>query len=192
MSYVKTKHIFGNFLFLLLVSVNTYSQNNISTDSTFKHLGKSYYKYETKDSILARKYAFAYLDKAKNKKDSIKTANAYYFISRFFFQYNNRLCLKYADSAINITKIKSSIHLPCQAYINKASFNYINGKLGSSLENYLYADEYAIKTNNVTAQNSIKYFISVLKNRLGDYEEAVELSKEIIDIFESNNQRIDY
>lgn len=192
MKSIIRKHIFGNLLFVFLFTSNFYSQNNTPLGSTFQELKTKYYKYETVDFSLAKKYAFAYLKKAKNEKDSISTANGYYYISRLYFHQRDELCLTYADSAIDITKITSSKYLPHLAYINKASFNYMNGKLAKSLENYIQANDYATKANDVGSQNSIKYFISVLKQRLGDYSEVLELSKEILPFFAEQEYKTDY
>ncbi|WP_430410620.1 helix-turn-helix domain-containing protein [Kordia sp.] len=141
---------------------------------------------------MAKKYAYTYLNKAKKEQDSIKRANGYYFLSRLYFKQNIPLCLKFADSAIIFSKKNSTEHLPYLAYINKASYNYIHGNLENSLENYVYANEAAIKVNNIEAQHNVKYYISVLKNRLGDYRESIELSKGVMLYFEKQNRKTGY
>lgn len=192
MKYLKNKHVFGNFLLLFFFSINIYSQKKLDNETEYKNIAKTYYKFEGKDPIMAKKYAYVYLNKAKGEQDSIKIANGYYFISRLFLKQNKSLCLKFADSAIFFSKRNSSEYLPYHAYINKASYNYTNGDLENSLENYVYANEAAIKVNNVEAQYNIKYYISVLKNRLGDYRESIELSKDVLLYFEKQQKKTGY
>ncbi|MEM6718363.1 MAG: hypothetical protein AAF611_03510 [Bacteroidota bacterium] len=183
----KVKYIFGNLCFFILTSSNLFSQNKHTIDNFFKDIAKKYYDYEIKDSVLSREYAFKYLTEAKKNNDSEKIANGYYFVSRFLAIHQNNGALKYADSAISLTKNANTKHLPFQAYMNKASFYYVTGNLESSLENYIIANEYAVEQNDEISQNNIKYFISVLKNRLGHYREAIALSKEVFTFFQEKH-----
>ncbi len=165
----------------LFLGVNIYSQNNsvnIQSDSlqnkTYKELSTLFYKNKNKkDTLKAKYYAQVYLLKAKQKNDTIETANGFLLFSRLS---NLNLQLKYCDSIINLTKKLNHQRFPTMGYFRKGLYLFHNKKFKRSLDLHLEAYNHARKNNQDLAYR-INHNIGILRVRLGDHKKALEVFK---------------
>ena len=111
-----------------------------------------------------------YLHNGKNEKDTIRIANGY---SQILGLRDYNIAIKYSDSIISITSKKNHFIYPGYAYMSKGITYYKLGRYGKSLENYLIANDYAIKNDNKQHQFYINAGIAEIKILFGDYDEAV-------------------
>ena len=126
----------------------------------------------TKDREKAIVYAKAYLQKAKQEKDIIKQADGYYMLAGVK---SYPLSIKYADSIIKVTKNIENFVYPAEAYLLKAGHLGANGKYSEAMEALVKANSFANNNNNIDQQHRTKYFIALLKNNLGEFDEALNL-----------------
>ena len=122
------------------------------------------------DSAKAERYVRAYLKKSKAEKDTLKQARAYEFLSQLSILSDKE---KYADSIISLTKTIKNRSYPARGYLMKAVVLQILGKYKASFDQLSKAHEYAIENNNTSQQLYIDYQIGLLKNDLGEHEEAL-------------------
>ncbi len=79
----------------------------------------------------------------------------------------------------------------------KGYYYYNEGKEKKALDEYLKADEYAVKNNNLKQQIEIKQFIGGIKYNFGNYIEALSVFKEQLQFIKKqpnfiNNYKEDY
>ncbi len=177
------------FCMLSPINTNLYSQHNQDdfankniplnkkfdslSQKTFKELAASY--YSSNDTIRSYLYAKKYLDKAKKEKDTIAMARGYGLLGTI---QKKRLEITYFDSVISLTKNIKHKSYPTLPYIRKGIVYYINKEYSKALDNYLIAQEYAQKSNNVRFQIAIKHNIALLKKAVGGRKETVRMFKE--------------
>ena len=172
-------------LFFLVGIYEIKAQVTVESDTDSLHkkdyseLNSQYDKYFA-DSILSKKYAEAFLKKAKLDNDVIRQADGYYMIAQIVPHLTS---LSYADSIIDITVNKEDFEYPAKAFLFKANRLGANGRYKESMEELVKANLYANKSNNIDQQYRIKYFIALLKNNLGEYNENLEIFKTIKDYY---------
>ena len=123
-------------LSFLILDINAQKKDSLNMKG-FKELSNLFYKHE-KDSLLSLDIAKIYLKKAKSKKDTVKMANGFYYLS-IVNKNNDSLFLSYNDSIIQFTKFVKTEFFPVTAYFNKGDYFYKNRLFYKSLENYLLA-----------------------------------------------------
>ncbi|WP_348737814.1 helix-turn-helix transcriptional regulator [Tenacibaculum sp. 190524A02b] len=143
-------------------------------EKSFKQLANSFYKFEN-DSIKALLIAKTYLKKAKAINDSLKTADAFYFLSSIYKK-NGDLFLNFNDSIIFFGKNLNTKFYPIIGYFNKGDFYYKKRLFYKALENYLLADKHSY---NNDFRYDIKHRLGLLKSRYGKNNEALFLFKEV-------------
>lgn len=179
--------IFGLFYFIpFFVYPQTYTDETISkyiqkekvSDSlllkTYEQLESSFIEHKS-DSILSKIYAKSYLKKAKNENDSIKMADGYYFVSKIC---SSDVEINYLDSLIIVSKNIKHIKYPGVGYLNKGVCFYDKEDYTKALENYLIAQGYANKNDNIHHQIAIRHNIGLLKKAIDATEEALLEFKE--------------
>ena len=144
----------------------------------YKEIYSSFLKV-VNDSSQAIIFAYAYLEKGKKEKDTIRICNGFTQIS-YFSSHEN--ALKYSDSIILFTKNLSHYRYPALGYINKGTELYFTGKYKEALDNFLIAKNHVNKNENKGLELEIKEAIGSLKNIGGDYKGALKESKEILEI----------
>jgi tetratricopeptide (TPR) repeat protein len=133
------------------------------------------------NTLLVKTYANAYLNKAKNEKDTVKIANGYSQIASLFYQNSNfKAALNYCDSIIHLTRNRENFTYPGYGYMVKGIVYYKTGNYKKSLENYLIAEKIAKKNNNITQTYHIQSGIGALKIFWGSYNEAKSIFKKNI------------
>ena len=162
------------FFFFLLFAQNQWSQDLVIKidslyNSDYTKLSEKF-RLLSRDTIEYRKYAEAYLYKAKLNNDIIKQSNGYFLHALISKELT---AIKYADSIIELTKKIEDFDYPAKAHILKARNLGIKEQYAKSLEELLKANKYSIKNNNLNQKNKVNYFIGVLKQSIGEYEEAL-------------------
>ena len=182
---------------LLLVITFLLSQKVFSQDKTFDSLNNLSYKelktgfFETIEiDSIANKYAEVHIERAKKENDIIKIADSYLYLS-YISDYEN--AIKYSDSIINLTSNISHIYYPALGYMIKGYYYYNEGEDKKAVDEYIKAEYYAEKSNNLKQQIEIKQFIGGVKYNFGDYKEALNIFKEQLQfIKEQPNYLNDY
>lgn len=177
----------------MVSSLSIHSQDNskeniefLSRDS-YEALARSY-KDSSSNFALMQSFADAFLAKAKRERDSLKLAEGYYKIASVYsakIQYD--IAKKYLDSTILFSKGHISNRHPARAYILRANINGAQTNMSDAMDDLGHANTYAKTNGNIEQQYEIKYFISLLKNSVGEHEEAISLLKEIITYYEQGN-----
>ncbi|MDD3721405.1 MAG: helix-turn-helix domain-containing protein [Lutibacter sp.] len=183
------------FLFLGYIQVG-YSQKSkifYVPDSlktkTYKELFKGL-NASNNDTIKEKIYAEAYLNKAKNENDVIRISNGYSQFASIKGKKSMDLAIMYCDSIISLTKNSNHINYPGYGYLMKGICEFNLGYYERALENYLIANKYALKNNNIEQQFYINNSIGELKNLWGNYNEALEIFKSQLPLLRQN--KIDF
>lgn len=178
---------FYKITLLFFISLMGYGQSFKVPDSlrkkTYKELEIAF-NDNLNDSLLSNLYARIYLEKAKNKNDSIKMADGYYFISKIC---PGSFEIKYLDSLILVSKNVKNIKYPGVGYLNKGVCFYDQEDYNEALENYLIAQEYANENNNVHHQIAIKHNIGLLKKTIDATAEALLVFKQNLDFIKTQD-----
>ncbi|MCX7549898.1 helix-turn-helix domain-containing protein [Xanthomarina sp. F2636L] len=185
------------FLFITLyLDIGVFGQNSQKESLEFlsySELKKGFYDNIDIDS-LAIIYAETHLKKAKKEKDTIKIADSYFYLSNIS---NYEDAVKYSDSIINLTSHLNHIYYPALGFMIKGYFHYNHGEDKKAINEYLEAETYAVKNNNLKQQIEIKQFIGGIKYNFGDYKEALNIFKEQLQYIQKqpnylNNYKNDY
>lgn len=183
------------FLFLACIQIG-YSQKttnfyipdslkNKSYKDLFKGLNAS-----NNDTIKEKIYAGAYLHKAKNENDTVRISKGYSQFAYIKSKKSMDLAIEYCDSIIFLTKKINHYDYPGYGYLMKGIGQYNLGDYEKALENYLIANKYALKNNNIEQQFYINNNIGQLKNLWGNYGEALEIFRSQLLLLQQN--KIDF
>ncbi|EZH71608.1 hypothetical protein ATO12_06505 [Aquimarina atlantica] len=137
---------------------------------------------EQQEDSLKLKIAQVALDKARYRLDTLRMADAYYFLSKL--SRSNQL--HYADSLIAITKSKNYERYPALGYLRKGNIRYEEGNYKEALELYLIASESAKENGNELLYLKLKFNIGLLKNTAGEREEAQAIFFEYLNFLDQN------
>ncbi len=149
-------------------------QEKVDPYGSYESIEESFWNAYSEDED-AEEFANIYLKKAKIHKDSIAIARGFNFLARINPPEIN---LKYTDSIILYTSESSHENYPALGYSLKGYWLYELARYREALDAYLKAYESAKEKNNAEQQNEIAQVIGALKNRWGDYKEALEIYKE--------------
>jgi AraC-like DNA-binding protein len=142
---------------------------------SFKELIDSFYK-SYKDFDLAEVYAKEILFKAKKQDSKFYIYKGYSFLSNI--NEENKFKLIYLDSIINGDFKNRDLIFKASAFFVKGNYydkKYIYKK---ALDNYYLASKILEEHKSEFLFNDLKHNIGILKTKLGEYEEALELFKE--------------
>lgn len=176
---MKTIYLYLAFLFFFWNIL--YAQEATIKDPYFQEIENKIIHEKDDDQKL--KIAKQYLEKAKEGSNKLELANGYYLMS-YYFSENS---MKYADSLINVSKDMIHFKYPARGYITKGNGYYELANYKEALNQYLIASDYASKRGNTVQYLSIKFNIGLIKNNLGNREEALEVFKECVFYLEENN-----
>lgn len=137
---------------------------------------------EQQEDSLKLKIAQVSLDKALYQLDTLRMADAYYFLSKL--SRSNQL--HYADSLIAITKNKNYERYPALGYLRKGNTRYEEGNYKEALELYLIASKSAKENGNELLYLKLKFNIGLLKNTAGEREEAQTIFLEYLNFLDQN------
>jgi AraC-like DNA-binding protein len=138
------------------------------------------------DNVKQGFYLKYFLNKAKTDKNFEEIINGY---KNYLFYCPEKLKLVFADSMIYTAKKAKNNLLIGSAYLSKGIVYYGQKKHKYALDNYLIADNYISKTNDLYQIYKVKYNIAQIKYYLGFYDEAIALLIECVDYFKEKNHR---
>jgi len=174
------------FLFVFLASGVIHSQNEETDqliDKSYEEI-KQFYLNVSEDSIaLKEKIAAAYIAKAKKNNDSVNIARGYYYFSTMYGDPD--LGVVYADTILQYTRNIKHKSFPATGHYLRGYWYYIEGEYRKALSDYLKGDSIAKRRGNKIQQSNNYAMIAALKNRAGNYSEALKIYKEILDSMEA-------
>lgn len=131
-------------------------------------------------------YAQSWLKKAKTDNDFEQLTLAYKSV---LYHSDKKTWVAYADSMLVAAKQTKNDILIGSAFMTRATVYYEQKDNKNALDNFLWADEYISKTNDLYSIYKVKFGIARTKYYLGFYDEAISLFKECIDYFKEENDR---
>ncbi|NER11828.1 helix-turn-helix domain-containing protein [Leptobacterium flavescens] len=133
-------------------------------------------KYENSNELHKKEiYIDAIIENSRRKGDTRYLRTGYYLKS---YIYEDDRVLKYSDSVIQLTKDNPDKYYPAASYINKGIHYYNIRAFQKALDNIIIAQNYAKDYYNPSFLFKTNYHIGILKTRMGEYEEALELLRE--------------
>ncbi len=179
-SFKAILQLFFISVFLIVLSNNLHAQFN--TDSikalSFEEFDRYFNKEKQVDSLKNLIYTNAYLEKARKNIDTVRMADAYYKLSLLK---RGEEALQYADSIIFISnELKRHNTFPALGYLMKGNAYFNLGELQKASDQYILAQKYTEKNKNETMYAGVKLCIGLIKNNLGEKEDALQIFKEYI------------
>lgn len=137
------------------------------------------------DTLAARQYASAYLQKAKKANELSNIAEGYYMYSETLLA---EKALPHLDSIINLTKSIQDFNYPAKAHLRKAQIYGGKSQFRKAMDELVEANRLAHQNNNIDQKYKIEYFIGLLKDDLGESEEALEIFKSNVAYYTSKTK----
>ncbi len=119
----------------------------------------------------AKLYANIYIKKGKINQDTLQIANGYFLLNKISEDSTKLKCL---DLIIELTKKANYRTHPALAYLAKGVFFEDQTNYQNALDNYFKSYNYALK-NNIELAYKAKFNIGILKLKIGQYEEALDI-----------------
>ena len=167
--------------FLIFFSGSIFAQKNQDSLSKYSYLELDDLIHSTeKDSLKNVVYLTYYLQKAKRENNNKEMA-LYYKNYVFYQKQENRIA--FIDSAFHYAYKTNDKALMGDTYLAKGVVYHNIKDYRNTLYNYLKANDYISQTDDTYKQHRIKYLIGVIKNYLGNYEEAESLFRECVAFF---------
>lgn len=187
MSFIK--QILVLFLILFCSFNQLYAIQNVEKpfvpdslkNRTYSELMSSFWK-NGKDSTLKITYATATLKKAKMDRDTIQMLKGFYLFSHTYRDQD--LVFKYADSIIDLAKKVRNDHFIGIGFLRKGSFMFAKRKFKYALDNFLSAKKHLHSSPKFNYFN--EHNIGLIKVRIGDNEEAIQIFKDNLEFLEHN------
>ncbi len=132
------------------------------------------YQDNIKDTVISHFYAKAFLLKAKKEKKTSDISEGYYMLAKTS---HHDKALLYLDTIIEINKNINDFVYPAKAHLLKAQKFGIKSEYKKAIDQLTKANEYANENKNIDQKFSTKYYIAILKNEMGEYEESLKLLK---------------
>lgn len=151
-------------------------------------LKEAFFKNEGKIEI-QKKYAKAFLNKAKKENNTPKVARGYYY---FTLLYNDNRKIIYFDSIINNVRLPvSEKNFPFVAYIEKGHFLARKYRYNEAINSYLKLEKLAF-SKNLNYYYKAKFAIGILKSeKMGEVKESLPLFKECYTFYKSKKNNPD-
>jgi AraC-like DNA-binding protein len=143
----------------------------------------SYYDQNVHDTLVARRIASVYIDKARLEGDSIKMARGY---SRLSFVSKYEEALKYLDTTILLSKNGNHKNFPTIGYLFKSLYLYNNESYEESLRNAIFGYQYAKEKGNVEQQITALHQINGINELWGDYNKTLEAEQLTYNLLQEN------
>ncbi|MBC8756541.1 helix-turn-helix transcriptional regulator [Kordia sp. YSTF-M3] len=185
---INKKKVFGTLVFIavLLIFGTTLVAQNTTTKSTIDSSEQQKETIKTDPvnlTTLENK-----LQKAKQTKNPIAIANAYYKYTEFYLNPLDETCLKYCDSIILITKYgEKNDMFPAEGYKQKGRYYYKSGKYNTALNNYLDALDYA--REKTLLYETINFNIGLIRNSAKQRVEAKKIFKRYVNFLEVDQKK---
>ena len=149
----------------------------------------SYYDQNVHDTLVAKRIASLYIDKARLDEDSVKMARGY---SRLSFVSEYEEALKYLDTTIELSKNSDHKNFPTVGYLFKSLYLYNNEAYEESLKNAISGYQYAKQKKNVEQQIAALHQINGINELWGDYGKTLEAEQLTYDLLLENKDLKSY
>ncbi|MEM7086440.1 MAG: hypothetical protein AAF489_09670 [Bacteroidota bacterium] len=172
-------------LAITLIGSGVFAQNMSEQDlanETYDSL-ISYYDQNVHDTLVARRIANVYIDKARLEQDSIRMARGY---SRLSFVSKYEEALKYLDTTIQLSKNSNHKNFPTVGYLFKSLYHYNNEAYEESLKNAISGYQYAKQKGNVGQQITALHQINGINELWGDYNKTLEAEQLTYSLLQEN------
>lgn len=171
------------FLCLWVFPVN--AQDSLSTYN-FEMLSD---KINATDNIDLRfLYIDEFIEKAKRENNLLNLKAGFYY--RFNYSENDSIKLQSLDSIIKISEKNPDPVFTSISYISKASLYREKRDFKKALNTFLKANKYAKKHDDKYCFFQSNLQIGILKDRIGNYNEALKIHKENINFVKKNSDVI--
>ncbi|MFD0863643.1 helix-turn-helix domain-containing protein [Sungkyunkwania multivorans] len=149
----------------------------------------SLYKEYNDSKEKALLYASAFYKKTMLEANDQMKPRAFHFMAR---ESSDEEAIKYYDSLIeSVGKYyEPNNYYPAAAYINKGKIFYKKRNFKESIDNYIIGYNTAKKFNNPNLIFIAKSNIGILKNRAGDFDQALDIHLENFNYVEANDERV--
>ncbi|WP_299121383.1 helix-turn-helix domain-containing protein [uncultured Winogradskyella sp.] len=174
---------FNNSLFTQTIIKEEKEQIKQIHNQNFETLKKKFQNIGLNETIGKYNYAEAFLSKAKREKDTSKIVDGYYML--ISSRKSNRDLL-YTDSIISITQDYYNYTQPAKTYIYRANAYGIYGRFKEAFLELHKANFYAKANDNKDQLYEIKYLISRLKTKVGDYQSSLDILKDVVSYYKLN------
>src|SRR5690606_9141875 len=184
---VKNKYETLLLCWLLLVSNFIFSQ-----DSLHKYSYDELYQFifshkEDKEKVVF--YLKNYQKKAIKEKNVERLAEYY---RNFIFLQPEDKRKELIDSALYYANLTENYEIIGKTYLTKGVYSYNMKDFEEALDSYLKGYDYISQTDNDYLKNKTKYHIGVIKNYLGNYDEAIDFFTECSLFFASKPDEYNY
>ena len=185
-----SKYLCKYLLFIILLSPFLRAQNKKSNleSLSYDELKEVFFRNEGKIEI-QKKYARAFLSKAKKENNSPKIARGYYYYSLL---YDDVRKIIYFDSIINNVKFPASEkNYPFVIFLEKGHFLSKQHRYKEAINNYLIVQNLAF-SKSITYFYRAKYAIAVLKSeKMGEVVEALPLYRDCYQFYKEQKNNPD-
>lgn len=171
--------LFMSFFFAASAQKNLYKTPDSLKHKSYDYLDDRFYKLK-RDSSHASLYAYVFLHKAKKEKNLEQMINGY---QNLMLISEGEIRLVYTDSMIYYAKKTNDNALIGSAYLSRGTAYYGLKQQQEAMDNYLAANIYISKTNDLYLIHKVKYCIALTKFYIGFYDEAESLFKECADYY---------
>lgn len=173
-------------LFLFQLSSGQVSEMDLKKMS-YDELYNFYFDFKENlnDQKTIAKY---YISKGHKEKNNIEIARGYYLFSLFDREINKNKSIGYLDSVIKYSNNSGDFFFPFEAYVEKAKLYTDIHNYEETILNYLKAEDYAKKENNLDNYYKSKYLIGIFKSEiLGEIDEAMNLYNQYKEYLKDKN-----
>ncbi len=163
-------------VFIALIGHNLFAQDlskELLLSQSYDSL-ISLYDQNVEDTIIAKRIARIYIDKARLEGDSIKMARGYSRLS-FVSEYDE--ALKYLDTTISLSEHGNHKNFPTIGYLFKSLYLYNNEAYEESLKNAISGYQYATQKKNVEQQITALHQINGINELWGDYRKTLDAER---------------
>lgn len=180
-----SKAVLWCFVLVTYLNVFRLSAQDSLSQKDFKYLFSMIRKSGDKPSLQGI-YLRSFLSKAKEDRNWELIVNGY---KNYADYADEGLAIQYADSMVYTAGQSHSAKLIGSAYLSKGIVYYAHKRHEMALENYLISQPFIDKANDPYLLYKLKYNIGLVKYYLGKNKQAIEILKECLEYFRSENTR---
>jgi len=163
----------SSIVFIQIVESQSNDSNDSLTSKNYQYLHNKISEFYN-TPIQGNIYANAYLNKAKKNKDSVKIVDGFYYLSEINHK-DYYASLDYIDEAINYNDKRKLNILTPYIYNQKGSLFQKRGEYKNALDNFIEAKSQLAKYNNPDLLISVEHNIGLLRLRIKDFENALNV-----------------
>jgi len=175
------RNIFVLLLFSLHCIVPAQSITSKPLDSlaqkSYQELKDIFYKYQGDDNVLAEKIARYTLKRARKEKVYEAVANSYIRL-HYVYEDDRIIAEQYIDTSIIVCNTHNLKGLLAENYSHKGDLHYRSKEYNSALKYYLQSRDYYNKLEDRESYYILQYSIGLIKLRMLENEEALNIFKD--------------